>query len=512
MTKRQRAATPRSRTGCQTCKIRHVKCDEQRPECHQCKRTGRKCDGYTQQRPQNDVEPTRRPKMSADHRIVLRAGTREERHYLYFFNTQTAQALSGFFDSGLWRRQLPQLSECEPVVRHATAAVSAAHERALALQRDPSARRITNERFIVYHYNEAIRHLRCYLASSGGKTDLTLITCFLFVCLEMLNGNVKQALDHLEAGLKIIQRTTDQQSPTTRSNETDTELLHLSLRLNIQLAMNGRPMVAFNLESMCSEEELTDESPAWSNISQAQHALDRLMNRTLMFIRLAGHERTDRTHLEPQQLQLKQAFEAWNSAFEGLIRRSRGPAKGDPRGLLLLRMLYLDSWIWMNTCLSRDETVFDSHTPAFAEIVHCVAQVIDLDAAVDRTLTKCAPDIFTLETGIITGLYYTATRCREPTIRREAIRLLDQCTKQEGLWNKRIIVKTVQLVMDLEEENLTSLPIEERIPGDKDRIYETLTSISEGEDIRCTRRVLFLSKPNGPDGAWKTRVRFVEWS
>ncbi|RAK97307.1 uncharacterized protein BO80DRAFT_496376 [Aspergillus ibericus CBS 121593] len=468
MAKRQRAATSRSRTGCHTCKIRHIKCDEQKPERHQCKRTGRKCDGYSQQRPRNDVEPTRKPKISADHRIV-----REERHYLYFFNMQTAQALSGVFDSALWRRQIPQLSECEPVVRHAPAAVSAAHERALALQRDPSTRRISNERFIVYQYNEAIQHLRSYLASSGGKPDLMLITCFLFVCLEMLNGNMRQALDHLEAGLKIIQGTTDQQSPSTQSNETDRELFHLSLRLNIQLAINERPMVALNLESMFSEEKLTDE----------------LMNRTLMFIRVAGNERTGRAHLESQQLQLRQAFETWNRAFNCLTTKSRSTAKEDPRGPLLLRMLYLDTWIWMNTCLSQNQTAFDSYTPAFAEIIHCVTQVIELDAAVDYKSTKRAPDIFTLETGIITCLYYVATGRREPTIRREAIRLLGLCTNQEGLWEKRVVMKTAQLVMDLEEENLSSLP---------------------GDNIRCTRQVELLSKPNGPDGAWYTRVHFVE--
>ncbi|PWY65675.1 hypothetical protein BO94DRAFT_629207 [Aspergillus sclerotioniger CBS 115572] len=507
-TKRQRAATPRSRTGCQTCKIRHVKCDEQRPECHQCKRTGRKCDGYTQQRPQSDVVPSMKPKLSTDHRIVLRAGSREERHYLYFFNTQTAHALSGFFESELWGRNLPQLSECEPIVRHASAAVSAAHERALALQQHSSgAVRRNNDRFIVYHYNEAIRHLMAYLAFPGEKTDLTLITCFLFVCLEMLSGNSRQALDHMEAGLKIIQRATDQ---TTGSNATDKELLHLGLRLNIQLAMNGRSMVYFDLESICPE-ELVNETPVWSNTSQARHALDILMNRTSMFVCLAGYEPTDRTHLEPQQHQLLQEFATWNRAFNALKSKPRRSAKADPRALLLLRMLYLDCWIWVKTCLSRHETVYDSFTSAFAEIVNCAAQIIDIDAVVDRKSTKCAPDMFTLETSIITGLYYTAIKCRNPIIRREAIRLLDQCTKQEGLWNKRVVAKVAQVIMELEEENLSYLPIAKRIPEEKDRIYETVKSIPVGESMQCRRQLVLLSKPNGPDGAWLTRFRFVEW-
>ncbi|KAL2349610.1 hypothetical protein BJ546DRAFT_725193 [Cryomyces antarcticus] len=35
------------KTGCITRKIRHVKCDERKPECSRCTGTGRRCDGYT---------------------------------------------------------------------------------------------------------------------------------------------------------------------------------------------------------------------------------------------------------------------------------------------------------------------------------------------------------------------------------------------------------------------------------------------------------------------------------
>ncbi|GKZ25968.1 hypothetical protein AbraIFM66951_002080 [Aspergillus brasiliensis] len=454
--------------------------------------------------------------MTVDHRMVLRPGSKKERHYLYFFNSQTARALSGVFESDLWMRQLPQLSECEPVIRHATAAVSAAHERELALQRNPSLnmeRRTANDRFIIHQYNEAIRHLRTYLVSHNPRHDLLLITCFLFVCLEMLNGNHKQALDHLEAGLKIVQKVTErQQFLMITSNPIYQELVNLSLRLNIQLAMNGRPMIAFNVQPTYPQARRSDGSPIWSDIKQAQQALDRLMNRALMFIRSAGYERTDRSHLKPQQLQLSSEFQTWRIALENYAERAANSAKQNRRGILILRTLYLTSWIWVETCLARQETVFDGYNSSFAELVHYARQLIDLDDATDRKLVNCAPDLFTLELRVVTGLYYTVTRCRDPIIRREAIRLMHKCTKQEGLWDKHIIVKIVQLVMDLEEENMSSLDVKDRVPADSDRIYETVTSCTTAEDLRSTRQLILLSKPNGPDGGWLTRIRFVEWS
>jgi hypothetical protein len=37
---RTRAGKPKVRTGCITCKIRRVKCDENRPSCNRCIRFG----------------------------------------------------------------------------------------------------------------------------------------------------------------------------------------------------------------------------------------------------------------------------------------------------------------------------------------------------------------------------------------------------------------------------------------------------------------------------------------
>ncbi|PQE23420.1 Fungal specific transcription factor domain-containing protein [Rutstroemia sp. NJR-2017a BBW] len=44
--RRLRASKPKVKTGCQTCKIRRVKCDEAKPACMRCVRFGHKCDGY----------------------------------------------------------------------------------------------------------------------------------------------------------------------------------------------------------------------------------------------------------------------------------------------------------------------------------------------------------------------------------------------------------------------------------------------------------------------------------
>lgn len=36
----------RSRGGCWTCRSRHKKCDEEKPDCRACRKSGRACAGY----------------------------------------------------------------------------------------------------------------------------------------------------------------------------------------------------------------------------------------------------------------------------------------------------------------------------------------------------------------------------------------------------------------------------------------------------------------------------------
>ncbi|WJG35826.1 uncharacterized protein FOBCDRAFT_228081, partial [Fusarium oxysporum Fo47] len=48
--KRTRASRPKVKTGCITCKIRHLKCDETKPKCKRCVKDKHTCDGYQQAR------------------------------------------------------------------------------------------------------------------------------------------------------------------------------------------------------------------------------------------------------------------------------------------------------------------------------------------------------------------------------------------------------------------------------------------------------------------------------
>lgn len=52
--RQRRASKPKVKTGCNNCKSRRVKCDETRPQCAKCVKSGRKCDGYPAFNPRRD--------------------------------------------------------------------------------------------------------------------------------------------------------------------------------------------------------------------------------------------------------------------------------------------------------------------------------------------------------------------------------------------------------------------------------------------------------------------------
>ncbi|CAH0003694.1 unnamed protein product [Clonostachys byssicola] len=67
--------------GCKTCRVRHIKCDEARPSCGQCRRGGHECSGYWSPLLWISQTPTGRPRADRSH----------EFRYPFFSETQRRQ-------------------------------------------------------------------------------------------------------------------------------------------------------------------------------------------------------------------------------------------------------------------------------------------------------------------------------------------------------------------------------------------------------------------------------------
>ncbi|PYH47069.1 Zn(II)2Cys6 transcription factor, partial [Aspergillus saccharolyticus JOP 1030-1] len=475
--RRKRTSRPKSRNGCITCKIRHIKCGEEKPACSQCTRSGRTCDGYTdasqRQLHQAIVQSVPRHddwSPGPDRKIVLVPGTREERQYVQFFCTQTASAMSGFFPSEFWNRFLPQLSHRNSAVRHAVAAVGALHQRQLQGRLEPANNTATlDDGFALQQYNKAIqRFLQQMGDPKGMEVDLMLIQCLLFICLEMLQGNNRQAMNHVGGGLRILS------GHTAAQGSLDRDLLQFFCRQNNQMSYFGRPLALLDAVLGSSSVFTSKSQPVFKHIGEARDYLTNLITRCLLFVRSAQrHVWSDSPQpFLPEQLQHQTALleecYAWFQAFEVLLEL---PAKTsgvlDPRGPLSMQCQYNTAITWLSTCTSLDEMQMDQYYPNFTAIACAGEKLVELCA----DGSDLAAEQFYLDADVIPVFYWSVQRCRHPVLRRRILDVLSRYPAREGMWDKGLHVAVLRRVLELEETELAHLPIAQRFPLEHHRVY-----------------------------------------
>lgn len=436
-------------------------------------------------------------------------GTREEREHIHLFCTQTSKSLSGFFHSDLWLYYLPQLSQSEPAVRHAVAAVSATHKRLLGSSATTDDGQV--EPFVLEQYNKAIRSLVPAGVQPRHPTpNLTLITCCLFICLETMKGNHSLAMDHAEAGLRILCRREQTNNDESEIPENvDGELSGFFSRMNLERSFFGRAMIPYKLEL----EESTKARVQFENISQARESLTRLL--TLIFplvrrIRMATYQ-ADLSEIETQEFShkqeiLKQESKTWMIAFQQLRKRlakTKKRSDTEERAPLVLLVQFLTAWILIHTCLASDEMIYDQFNTEFEELVAAAEQISRLTTpAMQQT------ESFSLETYAVGSLYWTARMCRHPIIRRRAIAALDTYPRKEGFWANRMDYAVAKYNMELEEASLVYLPVEQRVPEDGHRFFDTQV---RDETVNNPCQVFFLSRPEHLGDDWKHRMEYVKW-
>ncbi|EEU39761.1 uncharacterized protein NECHADRAFT_100289 [Fusarium vanettenii 77-13-4] len=228
---RKRAFHPRKRTGCITCKIRRVRCDEKKPSCNRCLWTGRKCDGYRDNSTELPSPPTSENFSSSETRITRRntnipmslglplprRNDQELRSYRFFLDF-TASEFAGVFDAEFWLTDIPRTCHSDPAIWHAVVSLGAAHQGYLASR--GSARADSTSPFAVYQYNQAVKHL-VHLPSSRTPPEerwRALIVSVLFTYLCSIQGLHAQSGVHLAAAKSLLR---EPQNPNSSQSKLD---------------------------------------------------------------------------------------------------------------------------------------------------------------------------------------------------------------------------------------------------------------------------------------------------
>lgn len=409
---------------------------------------------------------------------LLESSAPEEKRALYFFQNVTAPCISGDLDSVFWRVIVLQISQTEPAVRHAVLAVSSLHEGlatgTITPLEDGTIAHATQS-FALQQYNKAITRLLEQMNNPFTSPLASLLTCVLFVCIEYMQGKDRESLIHLEQGRQLL-ACLGQQSTDAELNCIVQHVVPLYTRLSLTSFLFGGNPVPIP-DSLKVHRDVPD---TFDTIDNMRHSMHDFMEQAFRFTQRARPAKNPSDHvsqdtmrlLEIEQNRLLSRLAKLNVAFS-LFRASRSKA-GPENALLVLQMYLHAQHIWISTALSSSEIVYDDFLSSFAAIVPLAATYLDLETApqqssvqnhhqatTDASIQALAPEQlsvayvsnFTFETHIIPPLYYVATKCRHPLVRRSALELLKRNpSRRENLWRASVMGALAGHIVSLEEQ------------------------------------------------------------
>lgn len=541
---RQRAKKPKVRTGCRTCKLRRVKCDEDRPECQRCKSSGRICAGYeinpSGQRTVSPqavaIAPKVKPELIIQPTSSLGLSNEEAANFDYF-RTKTMLSIGGFSRYSLWESLIIQFSFREPAVLNAAVAVGSMH-RSFERFRWPEAvpdDLALQKRLSQKHYLKAINSLRTKLGddSDPRKHEVALMTCFLFICLELIQSDISSAVNHLRTGLRILCELKGQSAykkgesvVVSASSHPESLLDFLTIffaRLDYQSTMFGEKIP----RTLAMSSSNTSGSVLWipqtfSSITEARQYLDTVSSAVFAFRGRIVHDlaypnswlskdkslkhrwahimykHPDVKALDPkfpaQQNELEERMLIWERIFQKLVSKNqRFFSQEEARSSKLAHNNWLAIWILLKEALSTRQKFFDQYTEEFRQIV---ALSEEFCMTKETTLPSFSTDM-----GCFGALYYVATKCRDSEIRRKAASLLLRSPRREGMWDGHVISQFARQVIAIEESGL--LPKGAYLTCDEVPESARFSDITIGFSKDGSRGRLYLGRfRHESDGQW----------
>ncbi|KAL4871329.1 hypothetical protein BDV12DRAFT_206503 [Aspergillus spectabilis] len=451
---RQRRRTTHVKSGCRTCKVRRVKCDEKRPSCGKCTASGRTCDGYG---------------------IWGQPSIAHRKRYLDRFRNLLADKLSQPLGSHFWGSVVTQLSMTEPAVLHASIALASAYDSFLpGNSRAAAAKTALPASFMLRQYNRAIRALTSSISPENRLSlRAAVVSCVLLICLEIMRGDVNAMQTHFSSRIQLLRqlqhgdRTLSIKSGTVlvkhHAEALDDYLVDVFTRLNLHFLMlgHGSQLKQTFVPSFINNRRMWIPR-RFTNNHEARQSLTIILVSAIHLLKEA-EQLTFSTNLYPpppsaavlkKQHTLQVAMSEWIAGYDSSINELRVTESSDQRLGLIMTRIYADMYTpLLATFFSIKETAYDAHILAFDSILMRYREVLSIqEAAVDDEDSHSNP-FFTIDIGFFPPLYCTILKCRDSRIRREALSLLRRSRHMEGPWTGAMLASVTGYVVNLEEEH-----------------------------------------------------------
>lgn len=204
------------------------------------------------------------------------------------------------------------------------------------------------------------------------------------------------------------------------------------------------------------------ERPVFHTLNQAQHALSTLR------LELETYNQSG-VGTVPIKLQW------WEAAFEEFRKNNAEllTTRECKRGVALMELQRQYVAIEISVFdappgTKEDPLRWDAHTDAFREMIHYAELAMEFDNNQHAAANTFKGPQFHMHTGVVPVLYGIIHKCREPSIRRQAIALMARSQRVEGIWDSQAVLAVALKAMAIEEQgqllaSSADIPAEARV-------------------------------------------------
>ncbi|ETI21440.1 hypothetical protein G647_07787 [Cladophialophora carrionii CBS 160.54] len=520
----------KSNGGCLTCKIRKVKCGEEKPACLRCSSTGRKCEGYV-----NAINSREQPPAASASPTLAHVGcissyahaSRLEVQAFEFFMSDVLPGFSRIVDQHFWHQVIPQLSQSDKIIWDAVNALSCLIRHPQISWRwllpGPKASTLAddNHRLAVKWYSKSLHGLQKRMTHGSVSPGMLMVTCLLYISIECLQDNLDGAM----------------------------VLYYRALAMNNMLAEKGAGnysttaardvgSVEGTVQSLLRHMSISKELPA--SLRKVNSHINMTFD-SLSEIREEGYLLLDEVHgflehidgirsiMPKAWLPTPDLIEWWEkvrnrirfleTAIQEVVKRQRRAISECPDEDELYSTLMLSFnhfYVVVSSSVSMYQTTLDEFMAQFRSIIAYIRRVV----AIQRRRSR--RPVFVFETRILPALYYVATKCRHPLIRREAIFLLEnEAPRMEYIAKAEGMAAVAKRIVGIEEACGSEEGVfcaewpphkADLLPAEDHRVYrERLTELvdaTSGEPVHFLEYGIW--RREGDGGVWTPTEHIVK--
>ena len=439
-----------------------------------CKNFGRICDGYevrkickTQAAPKPETRnrnllPTTLAPISIGHpsQSPIEIAFQDDREEGYFrlFRDETANELSGGFDSQLWNRLVLQACHNEPCILHGVIAISALDRACKTKQSSVLYDAVeAHHRFAIHQYSKALKGLGDVICRNGDSLRTVLIASLLIFCFENFHGDVRLALTNVQSAVRMMHNwladntgTSAHRSFSPSPNVIEDDLVTAFARLDVHL-MSWIENPQLDRPSILKY-ATTEPKPIpaiFNNVVEAKAHWEHIVNRVFSYLGEVPETKQRRLSYSQNGLPneknppttdpaVSEELRLWCKAFNPVLSYARTQA--GESGLIGAATLRLHALTLELSLRSRflDQGKAKSHYYDIFLPEYCEMVAICREVALHPRFVKS----FVFDAGIVPSLFVVITKCRDRMVREEAISILKMANpRREGVWDSLMVAK-----------------------------------------------------------------------